>query len=92
MMEQEIIIISSDLEKEILAVKKNDKEQKSEKELWKFRNPKRSCKYNPDETDDTANKANEEWLSKRYPTYFQTKAVAFKSFRKNTTSKDTCFF
>ena len=47
MTEQEIIMMSSDSEKEVGA------EQKSDKELWKFRNPKRSRKYNPDEMEDT---------------------------------------
>ena len=38
--------------------------KKSEKELWKFRNLKKSSKYIPDDMDDAENKVNEGWLSK----------------------------
>ena len=42
--------------------------KKSDKELWKCRNPKKSRKYIPDVMDDVENKVNEGWLSKKYPT------------------------
>ena len=57
---QEIISVSSDSEK------KQPEPKRSEKELWKFRHPKKSNKYVPETREDVENKDNEQWLNIRY--------------------------
>ena len=81
---QEIISISSDSEKETKSEPK-----KSDKDLWKFRLPKKSSKYVPETRVDEESKDNNKWLSKRYPAEFEKNAHAIKSFRDDMMSKDT---
>ena len=81
---QEIISISSDSEKETKSEPK-----KSDKDLWKFRLPKKSSKYVPETREDVESKDNDKWLSKRYPAEFEKNADAIKSFRDDMMSKDT---
>ena len=83
---QEIISNSSDSEKETKSQPK-----KRDKELWKFRNPKKSSKYVPEIREDVEYKGNGKWLSKRYPSEFEKNANTIKSFRDDMMSnyKDT---
>ena len=81
---QEIISISSDSETE-----PKSEPKKSDKDLWKFRLPKKSSKYVPETREDVESKDNDKWLSKRYPAEFEKNADAIKSFRDDMMSKDT---
>jgi len=81
---QEIISISSDSEEETKSEPKN-----SDRDLWKFRLPKKSSKYVPETRKDEESKNNDSWLSKRYPVEFEKNAHAIKSFRDDMMSKDT---
>ena len=56
--------------------------------MWRFRNPKKSIRYIPDEMEFAENKINEEWLSKRYPTEVEKIANTIKSFRNDVTFKN----
>ena len=67
---QEIISISSDSEKEI-----KSEPNKSDKELWKFRNPMTNSKYILDVMDDVEDKDNERWLSKRYTVHLSLRKM-----------------
>ena len=63
---QEIISISSDSEEETKSEPKNN-----DRDLWKFRLPKKSSKYVPQTRKDEESKDNDSWLSKRYPDEFE---------------------
>ena len=81
---EEVILLSSDSEKE---TKSEPKE--SNKEMWKFRIPKKSSKYVPETKEDVEDKNNDLWLSKRYPVEFEKNAFAIKSFRDDMKYMDT---